>query len=68
MYLWNCAEVEDALVLQAGQVGDNIGDVSQSVSDQKVETGESRVQLLRLSKVLQATCKLTPSLHVDTRY
>ncbi len=66
VYLWNGAEIEDALVAQAGQVGDNVRDVSQSISDQQVETGESRIQLLGLSKVLHMTCKLTPGLHRDT--
>lgn len=66
MYLWNGTEIEDALVAQAGQIGDNIRDVMQSISDQQVETGKSRLQLLGLSQVLQTTCKLTPSLHRDT--
>lgn len=66
MYLWNGAEIKDALVAQAGQVGDNVRDVSQSVSDQQVETEESRIQLLGLSQVLQMIFKLTPSLHRHT--
>lgn len=66
MYLRNSAEIEDALVAQAGQVGDNIRDVSQCISDQQVETGEGRLKLLGLGQVLQTTGKLTPSLHRDT--
>ena len=68
MYLWNGTEIEDALVAQAGQVGDDVRDVSQSVSDQQVETGQSRLQLLRLGQVLQTARELTPSLHRDTTY
>ncbi|TNN82690.1 hypothetical protein EYF80_007208 [Liparis tanakae] len=49
----------------AGQVGDDVRDVSQSISDQQVETGQSQLQLLRLGQVLQTTCKLTPGLHGD---
>lgn len=41
MYLWNRTEIEDALVAQAGQVGDHVWYVSQRVSDQKVETRKS---------------------------
>lgn len=65
-YLWNSTEVEDALVAQAGQVGNNIRDMPQRISDKQVETGESRIELLGLGKVLQTTSKLTPSLHRDT--
>lgn len=65
-HLRNSTEVEDALVAQARQVGNNVRDVPQRVSDEQVETGESRVQLLRLGKVLQTTGKLTPGLHGDT--
>lgn len=71
MYLWNSTEIEDALVAQAGQVGDNIRDVSQCIGDQQVETRESRLEPLGLGQVLQTTGKLTPSLHrdaMDTRY
>lgn len=62
MYLRNGAEIEHALVVQAGQVGDNIGDVPQSIGDQQVETGEGRLQLLGMGQVLETTRKLTPSL------
>lgn len=65
-HLWNGTEVKDTLVVQAGQVGDNIGNVPQSVGDQKVETGQRRLQLLRLSQVLQTACKLTPRLYGNT--
>lgn len=62
-YLWNGTEIKDALVAQAGQVGNNIRDVTQSISDQKVETGQRRLQLLRLGQILKTACKLAPSLH-----
>lgn len=65
VYLWNGTEIEDALVAQAGQVGNNIRDVTKSISDQQVETRETQLQLLRLGQVLQTTCKLTPGLHRD---
>lgn len=32
-HLWNSTEVEDALVAQAGQVGNNIRDMPQRISD-----------------------------------
>lgn len=62
MYLRNGAEIEHALVVQAGQVGDNIRDVPQGIGDQKVEAGEGRLQLLGMGQVLETTRKLTPSL------
>lgn len=63
MYLRNSTEIEDALVVQAGQVGNNIGDMSQCISDKQVETRQSRLQLLGLGQILQTAGKLTPSLH-----
>lgn len=35
----------------------------QSISDQQVETGQRRLQLLRLGQILKTACKLAPSLH-----
>lgn len=62
VYLRNCTEIEDALVAQARQIGDNVRHVSQSVGDEQVETRQSRLDLLWPGQVLQAVCKLTPGL------
>lgn len=66
LYLWNGTKIEDALVAQPRQVGDDVGDVVQSIGDQQVETRQSRLQFLGVSKILKSTGELAPSLNRHT--
>ena len=67
-YLRYGAEVEDALVAQTAEVGDDVGDVAEGVGHQQVEAGQGRVQLLRLGQVLQTRGELAPCLATGKRY
>ena len=53
MYHINSTEVEDGLVSDAGEVGNDVRNVSQCVHDQLVHACQGVMPLLGLRKVLQ---------------
>lgn len=50
-HLGDSTEVEDTLVFEAGQVGEDIGDVVEGVGDELIEALHSHVDVLWLGKV-----------------
>lgn len=50
-HLGDSTEVEDTLVFEAGQVGEDVGDVVEGVGDELIEALHGRVDVLWLGKV-----------------
>jgi len=61
-YLRNSTKVEDRLVLDAGQVLNDVRNVCQSIHDQFIHTCDSILPLLWCRQVLQFLCILAPHL------
>lgn len=66
-HLGDSAEVEDTLVFEAGQVGEDVGDVVEGVGDELVEALHGHVDVLWLGKVRELLGIPAPNLNTEIR-
>ena len=61
-HLWDGTEVEDALVAEAGHVGEDVRNVMEGVGDEFVETGDCLAPPLRAGQLQHLLAVLAPCL------
>lgn len=62
-HLGDSAEVEDTLVFEAGQVGEDVGDVVEGVGDELIEALHGHVDVLWLGKIRELLGISAPNLN-----
>lgn len=66
-HLGDSAEVEDTLVFEAGQVGEDVGDVVEGIGDELIEALHGHVDVLWLGKVRELLGIPAPNLNTEIR-